>query len=709
MLRRHASLPALAGRGPALRAVGARLLAVLILLASITSPGVADAAPAARGNFVVARNDIPPWLSAETASRLDLGFDVLVPFDVPSPFDGEPAVDAYDGYYSLYWLIAGAPPTYLLITGEVGGSIPDFSYYDRNVQLEVNADVQGTPAYHDLTPIYDKVYWQVGDVVYTIDSHNLSSTDSLSIANRLFPLGGTPPPADTGGQTTANTGGNGSGTTNDTGSKDPAPTETPAAPATLDVPETVQSGEVVGVNVSGAENATLSADGGTFTASDIATLGGVGEGSYDWRAPETESDQTITFTLADGESGKTLATAQIAVQGVVPTSVPVRASLNCPVLATAGHAVPLTVSGSGIVTVDASDGAFPAEPPNTEFAPDADGSDALTGTLPAEGEVSLSWLAPGIAMTAYFFVYDPDGNTIAECGTEVTYDEVQPEGTPTPTAVKSGEPGDGTQLRDHLEAIVAQVLSYQKPASGDATGAPKATQEASDGETESAPTPTTEPPTPTAGVPTPTVEPTATLAPSTGTDGMVAQTIGPEGGDLHCPSGTGASLVVPPKALKEPSTVTIRPVADRKLPGSPTVELIAGTAFDVTIATANGESVEKLGAPATLTITLPEGTAQQSLTLYRVTGTRFEPLSNVQIDGTKVSAPLNRFSRIVAGIPTPSAPASSTRDPLPFILAALGFVVALMAFFAFGSALLRGRARTVTPRRTVMRRGARIR
>jgi hypothetical protein len=389
--------------------------------------------------------------------------------------------------------------------------------------------------------------------------------------------------------------------------------------------------------------------------------------------------------------------------------VPVQATLKCPVLATAGRAVPLTISGSGTVTVDASDGVFPAEAPNTEFSPDADGSDALTGTLPTEGEVSLSWLAPEIAMTAYFFVYDPDGNTIAECGTEVTDDEVQPEGTPTPTAVKSGEPGDGTQIRDHLEAIVTQVLAYQKPASGDATGAPKATQEASDGEQASAPSATTVSPTPTPGVPTPTVEPTATLAPATGTDGMVAQTIGPEGGDLHCPSGTGASLVIPPKALKEPSTVTIRPVADRKLPSSSTVELISGTAFDVTIATANGESVEKLGAPATLTITLPKDTDQPNLTLYRVAGTRLEPLSNVQIDGAKVSVPLNRFSRIVAGVPAPSAPASSTRDPMPFILAALGFVVVLMAIFAFGSVLLRRRARIVTPRRTVMRRGARIR
>jgi hypothetical protein len=45
---------------------------------------------------------------------------------------------------------------------------------------------------------------------------------------------------------------------------------------------------------------------------------------------------------------------------------------------------------------------------------------------------------------------------------------------------------------------------------------------------------------------------------------------------------------------------------------------------------------------------------------------------------------------------------------MPFVLAALGFVVALMAIFALGSVLLRRRPRTVTPRRTLPGR-ARIR
>lgn len=701
MTRRKASQSAETRRGPARRNVALRILVFLLLLVSIQASGLSGvaAAPVAPGSQPSSRFQVPGWLSAEAASRLDLGFDVLVPSEVPSPFDGEPAVDAYDGFYSLYWMIPGSPPTYLLITGEVGGTIPDFSYYDRNVQLEVNAEVQGTPAYHDLTPIYDKVYWQVGNIVYIVDSHNLDAIDSLSLANSLFPLGG-PPPSDTGGETGGDTG---SGGNTDTGNEDG--NGTVAADATLGVPESVESGDVVAVGVGGVTNATLTADAGAFSGSGEATLTGVEDGSYDWQAPETDADVTVTFTLSSGESGENLTTAQTVVQGATSSGEATNASISCPALATAGKQARLSVTGGGTLTVDASDGVFPAEPPNTDFAPDADGSDVLTGTLPDGGAVTLAWLAPEVEMPAYFFVYDPEGNTIAECGTQVTFEEVQTEekATPTPKPKKKGKRGDGTELDGKLDTVVAEVLAYQKPAgtaTGDATGAPKSTAVSTEfkASAKDAATPT---PSPKPAKPTPTVVPTATLAPATGTDGMVAQVIGPEGGDLRCPSGTGAVLVVPPQALKEPSTVTIRPIADTKLPTHPDISLVPGTAFDLTIAAANGESVDKLGSPATLTITLPKAAAKPNLMIYRVTGTRLEAMSSASVNGTTISVPLNRFSRVVAGLPAPSAPTSTTRDPMPFILAALGFVVALMAIFAAGSHLLRQRPRTVSPRRAV--------
>ena len=131
---------------------------------------------------------VPDWLSPGTAAQLDVGIAVQLPELVPAPFAGEPAIEASNGYYSLYWLIPGAPPTYLQITGEAGGTIPDYSAYDRNVELKQNAEVQGFPAYHDLTPVYDLVYWQVNNVVYSVESEGLTDTDSVSLANNLAVL-----------------------------------------------------------------------------------------------------------------------------------------------------------------------------------------------------------------------------------------------------------------------------------------------------------------------------------------------------------------------------------------------------------------------------------------------------------------------------------------------------------------------------------------
>ena len=143
-----------------------RLIAALALAFLSVTPQ-AEAAPGNVPTQPHAANQLPDWLSPETAARLNVGIDVLIPSYVPAPFGGEPEVQSSDGYYSLYWLIPGAPPTYLRITGTAGGEIPAFSYYDRNIQLEQNDSVQGYPAWHDDTPIYDLVYWQVGNVVYT--------------------------------------------------------------------------------------------------------------------------------------------------------------------------------------------------------------------------------------------------------------------------------------------------------------------------------------------------------------------------------------------------------------------------------------------------------------------------------------------------------------------------------------------------------------
>jgi hypothetical protein len=126
------------------------------------------------------------YLSAGSGAALDLGFPVLVPSWVPGPFGGEPAIDAGGGSYSLYWMIGGGEPTFLQVSGAVGGGLPAGSPYDLNIQLSINASVNGFDAIHDVTPIYDAVWWIQGGVLYSVQSRNMTGTDSLGLAQALI-------------------------------------------------------------------------------------------------------------------------------------------------------------------------------------------------------------------------------------------------------------------------------------------------------------------------------------------------------------------------------------------------------------------------------------------------------------------------------------------------------------------------------------------
>lgn len=385
-------------------------------------------------------------MSPETAARLDLGFSVLVPGFVPAPFSGEPSVYASGGYYSLYWVIYGGPPTFLEVTGESGGDIPDGSAYDLNVPLVVNASVQGYPAYHDLTPIYDTVWWQVGDVVYKVSSQNLAGTDSVSLANALMTLvspgvGGGDPDEERGGD-------DGGG---DPG--DPAPTPAPI----LSVPEVVVSGEVATLVVEGVAGATLQADAGIFVDTGSATYAGVGGFSFSWRAPEVGSDQTLGFVLIDPASGEWLATASTEVlatggEGIEPdapedddSTSPVRdpdaesddvgrtspASVSatitsdltgalamiCPTVGYSGRLIPISLAGESPAVIDATLGGWPDEPGNRGYDATVDGGPTLDGGVDVDEQVFLHWRAPTVtdATTARFFATHPDGTALAEC------------------------------------------------------------------------------------------------------------------------------------------------------------------------------------------------------------------------------------------------------------------------------------------------------
>jgi hypothetical protein len=162
---------------------------------SISLSGIADlqAAPHDLSTFEAVAQNVD-YISPESSAALDLGFPVLVPGWVPAPFGGPPAIDAGGGYYGLYWINVGGEPTFLHVTGQVGGGLPAGSPYDLNNELFINASVMGYDAIHDVTPAYDAVWWIAGGVLYKVESRN-SGVDSLSLANSLVTFQGPSAPA----------------------------------------------------------------------------------------------------------------------------------------------------------------------------------------------------------------------------------------------------------------------------------------------------------------------------------------------------------------------------------------------------------------------------------------------------------------------------------------------------------------------------------
>lgn len=160
------------------------LTSSLLWMNAAAAPGTSDQSESSMQNV--------DYLGTETAGRLGLDFSVLVPPFVPAPFGGEPDVRTGGGSYSLYWMISADTPTFLYVTGDVGGSLPAGSQDDFNNELTINAEVQGFDAVHDVTSTYDSVWWIANGVLYSVQSRNLSGTDTLSVANSLIAL--VPPP-----------------------------------------------------------------------------------------------------------------------------------------------------------------------------------------------------------------------------------------------------------------------------------------------------------------------------------------------------------------------------------------------------------------------------------------------------------------------------------------------------------------------------------
>ncbi|MBN9013779.1 MAG: hypothetical protein J0H25_12265 [Rhizobiales bacterium] len=491
-----------------------------------------------------------------------------MPSDVPTPFSGEPAISASSGYYNLYWLIPGSPPTFLSITGEAGGTIPDYSKYDRNVQLTANASVNGADAYHDLTPIYDLVYWKVNGVVYSVESRNMTGTDSLSLANSLVVL--TPPAApeptatdtvapdvsgnassgnasaanasdgnSSGSASAANASSNSGNASADSNSSNSSGNGADSSKPAIDAPLIVDPGTSVDVTITGSNGSTLKADAGIFTATDRDSIIDVADTTLSWESPSPDKNQTITFQLVDPGSGDVVASAQ----SIVATDA--NQVVFCPSKVSSDKDADVILRGSGTLTVKADAGEFPKNAINANFS--SAGGASLTGAMPDAGAVKLDWKAPKLQADgkANLTVTDDGGAKVGSCA--ITVSKLK---SATPTSLQTS---DGTDLR--VTGVGAVKEGNAAPASTIAAGS------SDDGSgmvvpvtpppgSTPTPVPTQPPPTPTR-TPTPSVQPTATLAPTLDTSGMVSQVIGPDGGQLSCPSGATITIPAGPAARRE--------------------------------------------------------------------------------------------------------------------------------------------------------------
>ena len=334
--------------------VVALLLAVILPFWSFPVSAAPDTATVTRSTF-----QNVDYLDAETARELDLNFPVLVPSYVPAPFSGAPSVSGGGGSYSLYWMVPGAPPTFLNISGVVGGSFPDGSRDDFNNELFINDTVRGVDAIHEVTSTYDDVWWIADGVLYSVQSLNMQGIDSRGLANELIAL---EPPA----QATEP-------------AEEEAPDPTREAPATIDT-SLPRNSPTATTQAEATSDADPTAEGGavpTATA-EASTAPPVSDGAAGTPPPEQ-----ATETAAVGSSGGVvpdatpLPTAASPVQGIVIPGTPEPSGTPAPgseLPRSTPDASPVAAlsdgTGSSLVVSDGTGGA----------APPITGSDGTGGT-----------------------------------------------------------------------------------------------------------------------------------------------------------------------------------------------------------------------------------------------------------------------------------------------------------------------------------------
>jgi hypothetical protein len=652
----------------------------------------AAAAPGPISPVVVTGAQLPDWLNPETGARLAVGIDVLIPSYVPAPFGGEPEVQASDGYYSLYWLIPGAPPTYLRVTGTAGGEIPAFSYYDRNVQLEQNDSVMGYPAWHDVTPIYDLVYWQVGNVVYSVESHNMTGDTTMGIANSLMSL----VVPDAGGEVTEEPPDEGQ-----------TPTEEPddgVFVSAIGVPSTVSSGEIASVGIEGGGDIYLVASDGYFLATGETGIVVSAGSAVDWQAPWPESDLEVTFAAYNLADDSKLAEATSTVHGTAAeSSADAPADIQCPATASAAMEARIALSASGGVTIASSTGYWPIETPNTDFQPDMDGGSTISGGLGEGSMITLIWMAPDEVGPTSISVTDSSGEEVDSCAVEVISGSGAGDlGAPAPSAEGQAS-GDGTGISEADSEVVLQVIANPIGFAGDASGGPEANgpdyglvaevEDGGDG-AESASSSSRTPASSSAR--SLSESPDAKLGPVAGADGMYATTLGASGGKLESPYG--ATVIVPRDCLADQTTVMIKPVDDKTIPETAGISTVPGTAFDVSFGAADGRAVDELAKPALLTIALQSASMSENARIYRVEGSTLQLMPLTDSDAGSISTEIDGLARYVVGVPQGNT-AASTTSINPFLIGGLGLVALASAGLLLSRGLGRRKPRMIPARR----------
>lgn len=301
-----------------LRSSRSALLPILLLMAAVIFWPVADSV---QRQSTSAQS--VSWLGSDSTRYLtSSGIPVMVPSWLPGPVSGtSPEIYASGGSYSIYFYSGSS---FLYITGVAGAGFPGGSEANLNVELTVNANVQGYSAIHDIgipagseTPIYDKVMWIAGGVLYTVNGSGLDS-DSLTLANSSVALQPPaapaptnppvvqPPPVSSGNQGSGNTspGTSGSGSSSNQSSS-PGSTSSTSSTTQTNVDESdvtgTDSAPADTVNeVDQADEASLPAgDGDDGTGGPWYT----GQGVSDLPSDGTAGPSPPMLTTGDGTGG----------------------------------------------------------------------------------------------------------------------------------------------------------------------------------------------------------------------------------------------------------------------------------------------------------------------------------------------------------------------------------------------------------------------